>query len=362
MAIMESSQETDQELAGAGPPTRAPREEVAARLRRALRAPREHQLLYVAAALGLADLLAAGPRSSADLARAAGAHPQALRRALRGMVAMGLLTERDDGRFGLAPPGACLRREAPGSLRGEALLAGECFAAWGALLHTVRTGETAFERARGVAFFAHFAGDPELARHLHRDMARQTGPIAAAVAAAYDFSAVRTLVDVGGGHGALLAAVLRRYPAVRGVLFDTPGVAAGARGALAAAGGGARCAVVGGDFFAGVPAGGDVYALQAVLHDWDDARARRILAGCRAALPHRGVLLVVERLLPARVADAPGLIEADLNMLVLTGGRERTAAEYAGLLQTAGLRLERTIPLRGLRDPWAVLESRPDVV
>jgi hypothetical protein len=328
------------------------------RLRPYLRAPREQQLLYVAATLGLADLLTAGPQSSADLARRTGTHPPALRRALRGMAAMGLLAEQDDERFGLTSLGACLRSDVPGSLRGAAILAGECFPAWGALLHAVRTGETAFERARGTGFFEHFAHDANLAHLFHADMARQTAPVAAAVAAAYDFSTVRTLVDVGGGHGALLAAVLRRYPTVRGILFDTPRAVEGVRGALAAAVG-ERCAIIAGDFFAALPAGGDVYVLQAVLHDWADASALRLLVTCRAALADRSTLLVVERLLPERAGAAAGLIEADLNMLVLTGGCERTVAEYDGLLTTAGFRLRRVIPLLGLRAPWAVLESRP---
>jgi len=323
----------------------APETDPAARLRPYLRAPREQQLLYVAASLGLADLLTAGPRSSAELARATGTHPPSLHRALRAMVAMGLLAEQADGRFGLTPSGACLRSDVPDSLRGAAILTGECLPAWGALLHAVRTGEPAFEHARGAGFFAHFSRDTELARHFHADMARQTGPVAAAVAAAYDFSAGGTLVDVGGGHGALLAAVLRRHPGVRGVLFDTPGAAAGARAALAAAGAG-RCAVVAGDFFAAVPPGGDVYALQAVLHDWADDRAQRLLATCRAAMGPRSTLLVVERLLPARAPAAPGLIEADLNMLVLTGGRERTEVEYRALLERAGLVVSRVIPTR----------------
>jgi hypothetical protein len=325
-------------------------------LRRYIRAPREQALVFVAARLGIADLLNGGPRTSAEVAAACGAHPASLHRALRGLAVLGLVDERDDGRFVLAPMGAPLRRDAPGSLRADAILGGAFLAAWANVLETVITGRAAFDAAHGEALFPFLARHPDLAECFDAGMAAMTHEVATAVADAYDFAWAGTVVDVGGGLGGLLAVILTRHAAIRGLLLERPGVATRATERLAAAGLEGRCGVVEGDFFVDIPSGADAYVLQAVIHDWDDARAARLLATCRAAISHAGRLLVVERLLPTRGADAPAVVEADVNMLVLTGGRERTEAEYRGLLRAAGFALERTIPTA---TAFTVLEATP---
>jgi hypothetical protein len=306
---------------------------------------RATQLVGVAARLGIADLLAGGGRDAADLAAAAGAHPDALGRVLRALVNLGVLSEDGAGRFALTACGAFLRRDVPGSLHAWAIWEGDTsYRAWAALDHSVATGETAFDRVLGRPFFEHFAAHPEAGAGFDAAMVDYTATIAAAVAAGYDFGAGSTVVDVGGGRGHVLRAVLLAHPEVRGVLFDLPAVLTAGAAALAAAGLAGRASAVAGDFFAAVPAGADVYLLCHIVHDWDDARAVRLLRSCRAAVAPEGCLLIVEKLMPEPMvcgAVPPG---TDVNMLVLTGGRERTEREYRALLAAAGWRLRRVRP------------------
>jgi hypothetical protein len=319
----------------------------AAALRRLIVGYRLSLALHVAAKLGLADLLEDGPRSVEELARAAGAHPPSLYRVLRLLASEGVFAETDPRRFELTPLAAPLRRDAPDSLRARAIFDGEewNWRAWGQLLHSATTGEPAFERAHGTGFFEYLAEHPAAANGFNALMAEQTAPWARAVVEAYDFSGVGTLVDVGGGYGALLAAVLAAHPPMRGVLYDRPHVVAGARPRLEAAGVADRCEIAGGDFFAAVPAGGDIYLLKHILHDWDDDRCAAILRNCRRAMPGGGRLLVVEALLPPGNEPSYGKY-LDLAMLVLLTGRERSEEEYARLLEAAGFALSRVIPTR----------------
>ena len=297
------------------------------------------QLLYVMAALGLADRLQDGPKSSEALARASGAHPHALARLLRALASLGVVDYVAPDTFALTPLSACLLSDAPGSLRTMALVAGALnYRAWGELLHSVTTGQTAFERAHGMGFFAYLAQHPDLASLFDEQMAGGFERRNAAIVAAYDFSALRTIVDVGGGLGGLIAAILVAYPSLRGILVDLPHVVAGAAPVLAAAGVADRCQVVAGDFFQAVPAGGDAYLLAGVLHDWDDEAAGVILRNCRAAMAGDGRVLVAEQVAPPGNAPFPAAL-LDVAMLVNTGGRERTAAEFDGLFSAAGLRL-----------------------
>lgn len=317
-------------------------------LRRLFHGYRLTQAIYVAAELGIADLLAGGPRAADDLAGATGAHAPSLYRVLRLLASAGVFAETDDGRFVLTPMAEALRRDAPEPVRASVLLNGRqaLWRSWGHLLHTVRTGETAFDRVHGVGFFGYHRAHPEERALFDHLMAAQTAPAAQAVAAAYDFSGVRTLVDVGGGRGALALAILAAHPHLRGIVFDQPAVAADAREAIAAAGLADRCAAVGGDFFAAVPDGGDAYLLKFVLHDWDDERCLAILRACRRAITPGGRLLVVELLIPP--GNAPSFAKVqDVNMLVNLGGRERTEREYGALFAAAGFALGRTIPARG---------------
>ena len=305
------------------------------------------QAIYVAAELGIADLLAGGPRTVDDLASAAGAHALSLYRILRLLASEDVFAEEEDGRFALTPRAAALRRDAgPVHLQVLFLGGGPSWQAAGSLLHTVRTGETAFEYVHGMEFFEYYRQHPDERVLFDRLMAANTAPLARALAAGYDFSGIGTVVDVGGGRGALAVELLTSHPHLHGVVFDQPAVVAGAREAIAAAGLTGRCEAVGGDFFEAVPEGGDAYLLKFILHDWDDERSVAILRTCRRAIPPNGRLLVVELLLPP--GNAPSLAKTqDVNMLINLGGQERTEAGYRALFAAAGFDLSRTIPVQG---------------
>jgi hypothetical protein len=296
------------------------------------------QAIHVAATLGIADLLADGARSSDDVAEAAGADPDALYRLLRALAALGVLHEEDGRRFSLTELGDGLRSDAPQSVAGWAAYIGRpaYWQAWGALLHSVRTGETAFPAVHGTDVWDYRAHRPEDSAAFDRAMTASTRTIDAAVVEAYDFGRYGTIVDVGGGRGALLAALLRRHPAMQGVLFDRPHVVAEAVELLEEAGVADRCRIKGGSFFDGVPAGADAYLLKSIVHDWEDPEATAILERCRAAIGDRGgALLLVERDL-GPPNEVPAAKLSDLNMLVAPGGRERTQEEYAALLAASG--------------------------
>jgi len=302
------------------------------------------QLVYVAAKLGIADHLAAGPRSASELATAAEVHPQALYRVLRALASLGVFAEDRDGRFSLTPAAAPLLRDAPDSLQAFALFWGETlWPACGALLHSVRTGQPAFEHLHGMGVFEYLPQHPQAAEVFDRAMTNLTRSFAPSVVAAYQFRSIGTLVDVGGGQGTLLAAILKANPGMRGILCDRLEVLASARSALAAEGVLDRCELVRGDFFAAVPEGGDAYLLKDVLHDWDDSRAVAILRNCARVMEPAGKLLIVERSLPGANAPAPAKL-VDITMLAVTGGRERSQEEYAELFGRAGLRLARVVP------------------
>lgn len=319
-------------------PTPAPAAPLAARFTDLLWGYQRTQLLYAAAVLGLADLLVAGPRSVAELAVATETDAPSLARLLRALAAHGLFTERADGQFALNPLAALLQTNTPGSLRAMVLAeGGDLYPLWGALLHSVRTGETAFEHLHGMTNWEYRTHHPEVNARFNAymgDLARQK---VAAVLANYRFPDEGVVVDVGGGDGTLLIALLGRYPGLRGILFDLPHVVVAA--GLEAAGVAARCAVLGGDFFTAVPAGGDYYILAAVLHDWGDARAADILRQCHRAMTPTATLLLIERVLPDDNSSPVGRLR-DMHMLVLNaGGRERTASEWRAVLADGGFTL-----------------------
>lgn len=283
------------------------------------------QALHVAARLGIADRLADGPRRPEELGLEA--DRDALRRLLRALAAVDVVSEQD-GRYALTELGQGLRSDAPGSVAGWAAFVGRPYHwdAWGALEHSVRTGENAFRAVHGTDVWTYRRERPEEAEIFDRAMTSLTARVNAAVTEAHDFGRYGTVVDVGGGRGALLAAILERHPGVRGVLFDQPDVVAGAEL-------GDRCTSAGGSFFEAVPEGGDAYLLKSVLHDWEDAEALAILRTCHAA--GAPVVLLIER----DLAADPRAAFSDLNMLVGPGGRERTLVEYGTLLDAAGFRL-----------------------
>lgn len=300
------------------------------------------QMIYVAVKLGIPDRLTQGPQTADELAAAVGAHPRSLYRLLRALASQGLFAEHQDGRFRLTPVAELLRSDRPGSLRPFALCYGEVWwwNTWGHLLHSVQTGQTAFDHLNGQGLFAYLAREAEAAAIFNANMTAMTTAEAQAVMAAYDFASAQLVVDVGGGHAALVAAILKAHVQLRAVAFDQPAVIEGARGPLVAAGVADRCELMGGSFFESVPEGGDVYTLKDILHDWDDRQATTILRQCRAAMRPEARLLVIERIIPPGNDAAVGKL-VDISMMVLTGGQERTEAEYRALLGASGFRLER---------------------
>jgi hypothetical protein len=311
--------------------------------------------IAAAAKLGVADRLAAGPAAIDDLARSCEAHPESLYRLLRALASVGIFREEEGRRFANTPLSEALRSDVPGSMRGLAQMTLMLhLRAWPEVEHAVRTGETAFSKVFGAELFDYLGTHSEAARVFDSAFSGYTAMVSNAVAAAYDFSRFTRVVDVGGGGGALLAAVLARVPGARGVTFDLPHVAARARETLQKAGVADRGETVGGDFFQAVPEGGDAYLLKMILHDWDDARAIAILANVRKAIRPGGSLLVVEVVVDGPNEGAPAKL-LDVNMLVMTGGRERTRAEYAELFRAAGFELVGV----AAAGPTNVIEGRP---
>jgi hypothetical protein len=326
-------------------------------LRRLVDGYQVSQAIHVAATLGIADLLYDGPRSSDELAAATGAHPRSLYRLLRALASVGVLDEAQDRRFALTPLGDCLRSDAPESVGGWAAFIGQPYYwnAWAHLLHSVRTGENAFRHLYDVDVWDYRAEHPELSAAFDRAMTSNSRMRTQAILAAFDFGRFASVVDVGGGHGALLSAILLKHSSVRGVLFDQPHVVAGAEAELKTAGVADRCRIVGGSFFEAVPEGGGAYLLRDVLHDWEDDEATAILRSCRRAMTGDDTLLVIEREVLPPNSGVVGKF-SDLNMLVSPGGQERTTAEFANLLTAAGFRL---LGARPTASPWSIFEGVP---
>lgn len=312
-----------------------------------------------AARLGVADVLKDGPKSSEELAPAVGVDARALYRLLRALTSVGLFVEDEDSRFSLTPLGTYLRSDVPGSLRAAALYFGseELSRAWSHLSHSVQTGHPAFDHVFGMGSFEYFAHHPEIGRVFNEAMTGLARQRAAAVVAAYDFSGLRKIVDVGGGQGELLTAVLKAHPTITGVLFDLPATITSAQQNIAAADLTGRCTLMAGDFFVAVPSGGDAYVLSTVIHDWLDDKATVILQNCHRAMGKNGRLLLIERVLPSRVERSatlhPYTSLADLMMMVI-GGQERTEAEFCALYAHAGFTLTRVIPTQS---PFSVIEG-----
>jgi hypothetical protein len=303
------------------------------------------QALAVVAKLGVADLLSAGPQAPAEIAAATATQPAAMYRVMRALAGAGVFVEDDSGRFGLTSLAGPLRSDAADSMRSYAVMTGErwVWQSFGALEHSLRTGAPAFDHVFGAPLFDYYAAHPDAAR-VSADGLKSVGRGQDdAVIAAYHFSGAGTVVDVGGGQGGLLAAILARYPKTRGVLFDLPHVAAMAGQIFEAAGLSARCRAEGGDFFSEVPESGDIYLLRKVIHDWDDERARAILRTCRSAMSEGSRLLLLEMVVPGGNTAAYAKL-LDLLMLVYAGGRERTEAEYRDLLTSAGFSVSRILP------------------
>jgi hypothetical protein len=298
--------------------------------------------IYVTARLGVADHLASGPRSAEELAVATQAHAPALYRVLRALASIGIRSEVVPGRFALTPMASLLRSGTPDSMRALAIMYGEDqYRAWDDALYSVQTGRPAFDHAFGATYFDYFATHPEASRIFNEAMVGWTTQLTDAVVAAYDFSSFGVVADVGGGHGALLAAILKSSPATLGILFDLPQVVESAEPFLTAAGVAGRCTRVGGDFFAAMPTGADAYVLAQILHDWDDERSLAILRQIRQVIPDQGRLLIVELVLPE--GNEPFLGKwLDLHMLVLL---HAASFELAEVVSTS--------------EPQSIIEARP---
>ncbi|MEZ4869360.1 MAG: methyltransferase [Caldilineaceae bacterium] len=302
------------------------------------------QALYVTAKLGILDLLCDGPKPSWEIANALGAHEPSLRRLLRALTGLDILTADGQGYFTVTELGKLLQTEHPLSLRSSAIFAGSPFIwqAWGALDQAVMTGIPAFNQVFGETFFDYVAQNPNAAAVFNAAMAHSTTSDLAPLLAAYDFSGFRKIVDVGGGQGSLLQCILEQYPDATGILYDLPAVLSSAQ-AVKDSPVSARCELVGGDMFHFVPIGGDAYILKWIIHDWSDAEAIKVLQNCRQAMSDQGKVISVEMVIkPTAGPDEAKWL--DLDMLVLLTGRERTEQEFRDLYAAAGLTLTRVIP------------------
>jgi hypothetical protein len=309
------------------------------------------QAIHVAARLGLADLVVRGPKTVMELAEATRTHGPSLGRLLRALTNLGIFVEDPDGRYSQTALSEALRTDHPQSMRPLAMMLGAGFV-WkpsGELDVTIRTGQPAFEHVYGAQFFTHLAEHPDDAAVFNAAMSSLPAYITAIVDA-YDFSKFERLVDIGGGHGALLVGILTANPRLRGVLYDLPGVVAGASVPPTVAD---RLEIVAGDFFEVAPAGADAYVLKGIIHDWNDASGVAILKNCRRAIRPEGRLFILDNVLTPSSDPASALM--DVLMMVLTGGRERTESEFRSLLREAGFSLENIIPTAGA----SILESRP---
>lgn len=302
------------------------------------------QALYVAAKLAIADRLVAGAKTAGDLAAECGAHPPALYRLLRALASLGVFAERREQRFELTPLAQPLRSDVPESKRAMVLMTGEeQYRAWGELLYCVTTGKKGFDRVFDKPLFDYLAQRPEQAALFDAAMVSIHGHETPAMLTAYDFSGIGMLADLGGGNGSVLIAVLKQYPRLRGILFDLPNVIGRAKDNLAAAGLADCCQAIAGSFFETAPSGADAYFMRHIIHDWDDERSLAILRNIHRAAPPGAKLLLGEYVIqPGNNPDFAKLL--DLTMLVIPGGQERTAEEYAALLKAGGFELTRIVP------------------
>jgi hypothetical protein len=314
------------------------------------------QVVYVIAKLGLADYLSASPLTTAELATKTNADPRNLGRMLRLAALFGLVAEKPDGRFQLAPLGEQLRSTIRTSMRPVAIQLGELhYGGWGALLHSVVTGESGFEHVYGKPLFDYLAEHPDAQTTFDAYMSANKDPFAAALSEKYDFSRFRVIVDVGGGNGSVSAAILNENPQLEAIIFDQPQVVRAAKQLLSTAGLLDRCRLVSGDFFQSVPSGGDIYMLSNIIHDWDDARAVRILSNCRTAMRVDSPVILLEAVLPPQGQPNRAVL-GDVNMMTMLTGKVRTQEEYGSVLHAAELRLSKIVPVS---DRLSLIEARP---
>ena len=314
------------------------------------------QLIYVAAKLGIADLLQGEPLSPEELATKVKVQPEPLFRVLRALASVGVFEQYADGRFGMTPLADGLRSDVPHSQRALAIMSGEeHFKAWGELLFALQTGKNAFEHLYGAPVFDYLSKHPEQAANFDAAMVSIHGRETAAMVDAYDFSPFGTVADVGGGNGSLLRGVLHKYPKVRGMLCDLPGVVQRADPLIAAEGLAGRIQTVPTNFFEAIPPGADAYLMRHIIHDWSDEKSHQILSNVRKVIRENARLLLIESVIPPGNEPCFGKL-LDITMLLLPGGKERTQEEYRELLAKAGFRLDRIVPTEA---DVSILESVP---
>lgn len=302
------------------------------------------QAIYAAAKLEIADMLKDGPRCVDDLATSTSTHTDALYRLLRALASVGIFAESKQRTFSLTPLAERLRSDVPGSQRALALMNGEdMYRAWGEVLYSVQTGKRAFDKVFGEPIFDFLSQHPAKAQIFDEAMTGIHGREAAVVLDAYDFTGINTLADIGGGNGSNISAILQKHPSMKGILYDLPHVIERAKQHVEAAGVLSRCQLRDGDFFKSVPAGANAYLLRHIIHDWDDDKSLAILRNCHTVMPQGGKLLVIESVIPPGNEPFAGKL-LDLAMLLVPGGKERTAEEYKVLYEAAGFQFTKIVP------------------
>lgn len=299
----------------------------------------------MAAKLEIADLLKDSPKDAQALARSTKINPQILYRLMRGLAWCGLVVHLTDDRFSLTPLGEFLQTKSPYSLHENALSMGEIdWPVWGNLLNVIKTGEPGFEHAFGMEVFDYFAQNEAAGSRFDRLMGKVSAAVANGIITAYDFSSVKTFVDIGGGNGTLASAILQANPHLRGIIFDLPDVIERTIPYLMTTKTADRCEAVGGDFFSSVPTGGDTYIMKWIMHDWPDDRCIEILKNCYEAMANGAKLLVVDMVMPEQATPSSPAAMWDLHMMVMLNGIERTEAEFRNLFSSAGFKLTQIIP------------------
>ncbi len=313
------------------------------------------QGICVAAKLGIADLLAVQPQTVAELANTTKTHAASLYRVLRALAGAGIFAETAEHTFELTPLAAVLRSDVPNSIRNFAIMMGEnwLWRNYGELMHSVTTGDPAQNYVHGIGSFEFFTQNAAAGAVFNRAMTSLSQAVVPAIVASYDFSVARKLVDIAGGHGMLLAEILKANPHMQGILFDLPSVIEGAGALLEKEGVRSRVELASGDFFKAVPTGADVYVMKHIIHDWDDERSISILKSIGAAMNQGGKVLIIEMVVPEGNEPSPAKA-MDLQMLIMESGKERTKEEYRRLLEAAGFRLTRIVPTKS---PYSVIEG-----
>ena len=313
--------------------------------------------ICIAAKLRIADLLAEGPQTIAELAATTEAHEPSLYRLLRTLASVGIFSETSKQKFELTPVATLLRSDVPNSMRDFAIMMDEhwLWSAWGELMYSVRTGGIAHDKVQGMSSFEYFKQNAEAGQIFYRAMTNISQNVMPAIVEAYNFSDVHKLVDIAGGHGLLLARILKMNPHMNGILFDLPHVIDAAKELLNKEGVSTRVELASGDFFKTIPAGADAYMMKHIIHDWDDEQSIKILQNIRAAISEKGKVLIIEMVVPEDNQPSPAKA-LDLLMLVMEGGKERTASEYSNLLATSGFSLTRIVPTKS---PYSIVEAEP---